>query len=225
MTTADILADPDQARACIAESTALRKHLRGIIEQYRLTGQVSELRMCDAEKALAGRHRYMDVPGFPGYCVRDDGTLWCCLYKRGFPRSEWRRIHGTKQKKSGYIAVWLHKNGVKKSYRLHTLILTSFVGTRPAGMEACHNNGNGSDNRLSNLRWGTRQDNTEDSIKHGAKTRGELVKQSNLTSEKVREIRSRRAAGEMLADLAIEFGVGQPAISDISLRKTWRHVE
>ncbi len=48
----DILADPAQAQSCIAESTTLRRHLRGIIEQYRLTGQISAIRLFDAEAAL-----------------------------------------------------------------------------------------------------------------------------------------------------------------------------
>ncbi len=49
----DIIADPDQARACIAESTMLRKHLRGLIEQYRETGSISAIRLFDAEEALS----------------------------------------------------------------------------------------------------------------------------------------------------------------------------
>lgn len=38
---------------------------------------------------------------------------------------------------------------------VHRLVLESFVGPCPEGMEACHNNGNGFDNRLENLRWDT----------------------------------------------------------------------
>ncbi len=58
----DILADPDQARECIAESTTLRKHLRGIIEQYKETGSISAIRLFDAEEALSPH-------GVTCYCV------------------------------------------------------------------------------------------------------------------------------------------------------------
>lgn len=52
------------------------------------------------------------------------------------------------------------------SYRVHVLVLETFVGPRPAGMEACHNNGDPRDNRLSNLRWDSRAANREDAIRH-----------------------------------------------------------
>ncbi len=58
----DILADPQQAAACIAESTTLRKHLRGLIEQYKETGSISAIRLFDAEEALSPH-------GILCYCV------------------------------------------------------------------------------------------------------------------------------------------------------------
>jgi hypothetical protein len=45
-----------------------------------------------------------------------------------------------------------------------------------------------------------------------------------LTVDEVREIRSRRAAGERLADLARRFDVTECNISLIVNRRTWRHV-
>lgn len=42
---------------------------------------------------------------------------------------------------------------------VHRLVLESFVGPCPPGMEACHANGNGFDNRLENLRWDTHENN------------------------------------------------------------------
>lgn len=45
---------------------------------------------------------------------------------------------------------------------VHRLVLESFVGPCPPGMEACHNNGNGFDNRVENLRWDTHENNMRD---------------------------------------------------------------
>lgn len=45
---------------------------------------------------------------------------------------------------------------------VHRLVLESFVGPCPDGMEACHNNGNGFDNRIENLRWDTHESNMRD---------------------------------------------------------------
>jgi len=42
---------------------------------------------------------------------------------------------------------------------VHHLVLEVFVGPRPEGTVACHNNGDGYDNRVRNLRWDTRKAN------------------------------------------------------------------
>ena len=53
------------------------------------------------------------------------------------------------------------------SHYVHELVLTAFVGPCPDGMEGCHNNGNGTDNNVLNLRWDTRSENTFDRVRHG----------------------------------------------------------
>lgn len=50
---------------------------------------------------------------------------------------------------------------------VHQLVLEAFVGPRPPGMECCHNNGNGLDNRPENLRWDTSSSNKLDLTRHG----------------------------------------------------------
>lgn len=55
----------------------------------------------------------------------------------------------------------------QKSHYVHELMLTAFVGPCPDGMEGCHENGNGTDNVLPNLRWDTRSENTFDRVWHG----------------------------------------------------------
>ncbi len=49
----------------------------------------------------------------------------------------------------------------------HRAVLLAFVGPCPEGMEACHNNGDPLDNRVENLRWDTRSNNTLDKVAHG----------------------------------------------------------
>jgi hypothetical protein len=59
-----------------------------------------------------------------------------------------------------YWQVHLMRDG-EPWYRVavHRLVLESFVGPCPDGMEACHANGNGFDNRVENLRWDTHEEN------------------------------------------------------------------
>ncbi len=74
-------------------------------------------------------------------------------------------------------AAWQHPNG-KWRYaevaltdcargKVHLLVLEAFHGPRPAGLIARHLNGNGSDNRADNLRWGTHAENQLDRTEHG----------------------------------------------------------
>ena len=55
--------------------------------------------------------------------------------------------------------------------------------------------------------------------------RGEAKPQAKITEDIVREIRRRRGNNESCGALAAEFGVGKAVISDVAMRKTWKHVE
>ena len=67
----------------------------------------------------------------------------------------------------GYALVTLDGYGKRKTYRAHTLVLSAFVGPRPAGLECRHRNGDPADNRLENIEWATRSVNMLDRVRHG----------------------------------------------------------
>ena len=69
--------------------------------------------------------------------------------------------------RSGHLYVRLHKEKKGKDWYVHTLVLTAFVGPRPEGMECLHRDGDPTNNRVENLRWGTRSQNRLDTVKHG----------------------------------------------------------
>ena len=59
-----------------------------------------------------------------------------------------------------YPMVRLCRDAKKKNARVHTLVLNAFVGPRPDDMEARHfPDRDRSNNKLSNLRWGTKVEN------------------------------------------------------------------
>lgn len=70
-----------------------------------------------------------------------------------------------------HLVVSLSEDGVSRTALVHHLVLRAFVGDRPEGTECCHVNGDGFDNRVPNLRWGSATDNANDRKVHDAVTR------------------------------------------------------
>lgn len=69
--------------------------------------------------------------------------------------------------RGGYLAVSLSKKGVVRTKLVHHIVLEAFVGPRENGQETRHLNGDRSDNRLVNLKWGSRSENTQDQVRLG----------------------------------------------------------
>lgn len=61
----------------------------------------------------------------------------------------------------------LCKHEVIKQKRVATLVLETFIGPRPIGMLACHQDGDSSNDTVDNLYWGTYTDNNSDTVRHG----------------------------------------------------------
>ncbi|WP_341258240.1 NUMOD4 motif-containing HNH endonuclease [Gordonia malaquae] len=68
---------------------------------------------------------------------------------------------------NAYMTVGLSHAGRGFRRTVHRLVLESFVGPRPDGMEACHNDSDGTNNHLQNLRWDTRKENAADRVRAG----------------------------------------------------------
>jgi hypothetical protein len=112
--------------------------------------------------------RWKPIPGFPDYMAGNKGCIKSL--KRG------GRILQPGVKKSGggkhgtsytYLHVALMQNGKRVTCPVHQLVLAAFVGPRPEGMETRHLNGDSKDNRLKNLKYGTKSENAYDTVRHG----------------------------------------------------------
>lgn len=119
------------------------------------------------------------------------------------------------------VTLWDHHVGRQAAVQI--LVCEAFHGPRPEGHYACHRDGDGLNNRSSNLYWGTPLENAADTKRHGRQVMGEAIPWSVLTEDNVREIR--RLAGSMSQrEIGEKFGVGQPRISRILSGEQWRHV-
>lgn len=108
-----------------------------------------------------------------------------------------------------------------KTVKVHRLVLLSFVGPDPNRPYALHDNGDTTDNRLSNLYWGIQADNYEDTRRHGTAPTGERHGGSKLTEEAVMEIMStpkKRGSGR---ELARKFGISEQRVCDIRNGRGW----
>jgi hypothetical protein len=156
-----------------------------------------------------------DIPGYERiYGVDLLGNVWRIGAPRGRPLKP--------VLVSGYCRVRLSKGAVKKNWFVHQLMLLTYVGPKLDGQEPRHLNGIKTDNRLSNLRWGTRRENADDNIRLGAYPCGEKAHQAKLTNEQVRDIK--RLESFTGAELAKLFNVSQAIISHIRSGKNWKSI-
>lgn len=93
-------------------------------------------------------------------------------------------------KRKAYLQVRIGVDGKKINVSAHTMVLLAFRGEKPEGCEACHRNGEPSDNREDNLRWGTPESNAADRKAHGNYAEGEYHVMAKLTLEQVAKIRA-----------------------------------
>lgn len=114
--------------------------------------------------------------------------------------------------------------GKRHCFYVHYLVLLTFVGPRPEGMDCCHNDGNPLNNHVENLRYDTRSGNFKDKLLHGTHNRGENSPVHKLTEQQVLEIRSRSANGESIGDIAKTMPIGYSHTRDIIARKYWFHI-
>jgi hypothetical protein len=104
---------------------------------------------------------YRLVSGHKGYRVGSDGSVWTQWKQVGLMGlwrafGAWQRLCPTRCKQTGYTKVPLRGSTDRvKTWPVGALVLTMFQGERPPGTKCLHNDGNNTNNALSNLRWGT----------------------------------------------------------------------
>ncbi len=144
---------------------------------------------------------WRDIPGWEGfYQVSTNGRVRSLdrIVKARHPASgkiEPRKYAGRvlrlNKMKNGYLWVSLVCNQKLSREYVHRLVLRAFAGLCPDGLEVCHGNGIRDDNRLENLRYGTRSENAFDALRHGKKVvRGVAHGHSKFDAETIIEAKS-----------------------------------
>jgi len=153
-----------------------------------------------------------------------------CITSYGATRIVYERILKQFKTSDGYYAVNLvdKENGKRKQFRVHRLVLLAFKGAPPEGMVACHNDGDTSNNKLSNLRWDTQQGNQRDRIRHGTSPRGTQRGYSKLSRKQVIKIKKsllKDNSSENARRLAKKYNVPETTIKNIRWGNSWGYLK
>lgn len=185
------------------------------------------------------REEWRDVVGYVGwYKVSSHGRVkslprWIVRRKRAnyretptpiFYSGKLLDLH---KDRFGYIRVHLSKNGRGKLLLLHRVVAQAFLlaGAKDQ-TEVNHLDGDKENNKATNLAWVTPGENVRHArdigLTHGLK--GEAHPLAVLTEADVLTIRKMSSHGYTRVELSKRFGVTAVMISNIVLRKSWRHV-
>lgn len=192
---------------------------------------------------------WRSIPGFEGvYEVSNLGRVRSldrqCTHpskRLGVQNRKGKLISPVKVSKYGHLRVGLHKEGVLLRKYVHQLVLLAFVGPPPVNQEVRHLNGVANDNRLENLSYGTKQENADDSRRHGTmQAKGALVSaakkgistvwcerhgMAKLTANDVHSMRQDFQKGMNTAEAGRKYGISQAHASKIRLGVAWSKLE
>jgi hypothetical protein len=161
------------------------------------------------------------IPESPNedYMAGSDGQVYSRTKYKGFGRKEyvdWYQLQGHTTKK-GYQSISMSHNNTKVTKSVHRLICSAFHGTPSiASLQVRHLDGNPSNNRPENLKWGTQEENWQDRRVHGTASVGEQHWASKLTNAEREHLRWAIQKGLCSQHHAAKIlGMSQAAIFDI----------
>lgn len=164
-----------------------------------------------------------EIKEFPGYYITRDGRVWSRIARNGSGGlTDTYRLMKARKNEYGYPFVMLGGKNRKKRF-IHRLLLETFVGPCPPGMQCRHLDGDPGNYSMTNIEWGTPLQNIEDRRRHGTDNSGERNGHAKFTNKEAVEIRRRYAVGDISqAELAREYGVDGAGMCNLVNRKTYK---
>lgn len=165
------------------------------------------------------------IPGFSKkYAANRSGEIWSFFHdkwKKLKPKPAGSMCRYDKNKAYRQVCV---KHPTGRVYRyVHHLIMLTFVGPMPRGKQCRHLDGCCTNNKLSNLSYGTREDDMRDRVRLNSQ-RGSNNGASKLNEKKVMQIKIELCRNVSQYVVANKFNVSQSTVSNIACGKSWSHV-
>jgi len=173
-----------------------------------------------------------DCPNYPGYSISADGDVF--THRKRFGKGKGKGsgvlIDSTYSRKlklyegqGGYVFVTISTARGQRSIPIHTLLADAFIGACPAGQEVRHLDGDRKNNELSNLAYGTRQDNAQDTVRYGG-LKGSKHPRAILTEHTIILLRTAYKQGRRICEIGHDFGINSKTVASIVHGRRWTHV-
>lgn len=163
--------------------------------------------------------------------ILPDGTIWR-LRKRGWDR--WKKIAVSRPCKrvraehdtGDYFQIRIMVDKVRVYAVAHRLVWRHFKGPIPQGLTINHKDGKKKRNVPANLELATYAEQQIHAVRvlkvgHACNQSCEKNSMTKLLPDQVTEIRRRRAAGEKLLAIAVDFGIAFQTVSKIARGDSW----
>ena len=162
------------------------------------------------------------IPFAKDYYLDENGNLYSC--KRGWNK---KKLSPSIDYRAGgyYRLKIIMDSGDKVSMFIHRLVALTYLPNPENKEEVNHIDGNKLNNKLSNLEWVTKKENMLHA--HKLKLRdntGEGNPRKILSEQEAIDIYNKCYEGARVCDLAEEYDVSRPTISDIKAKRNWQHI-
>lgn len=171
------------------------------------------------------KERWRQISGFSWYDVSSEGRVR--TWKPDRPSQKRARktpkIMKLRKDRDGYLRVTLtDDDGKKKVMRIHIMVARAFLG--PAkGRLVLHKKNKRDKPCLSNLEYGSYEDNTDDKYISGTHQMGERNSRAEINRKQAKEI-WRLKGKSTQTEIAEVYDISRQAVSDIHRGITWAEV-
>jgi hypothetical protein len=170
------------------------------------------------------KERWREIPGFSWYEASDLGRIRSYKPVNQYAEPPKRpKLMRTRRGTGGYLRVTMQDDkGEKRVVPVHLAVAWAWLGP-PRGRVVRHLDGDVTNVKKKNLKYGSQEENIHDKYEHGTHAMGEQNSAALLTEKQVLEIYALKGI-ESQKSLATRYAISRQAVSDIHRGVTWSEV-